>query len=240
MKVPPRCGNSRGLDPRRYPVSAHNSTGERSRHPYPNAGGTRTTYEERVSARYCPQLPCSCGCGLPAKWDRSSGRWAKYAKGHYRRPAEYKDREWLHDAYVVQGKTMQEIGDEFGVNRSVIRKFVTKFGIPTRNRSASRMGRKVGPKNPSWRGGISEWEYAHNWKSIARAIRDRDKWTCQLCRETRKRWGKELHVHHIDGNKLNNDSSNLVSLCARCHPRGAKADEMADQLRSIVRDGGRD
>lgn len=28
-----------------------------------------------------------------------------------------------------------------------------------------------------------------------------------------------LHVHHIDGNRLNNDINNLIILCANCHNR---------------------
>ena len=239
-KAPPRCANSRGLDPRRYPVSARNPSGERSRGPYKNAGGQRTSYQQRLSAYWAPQPPCACKCGEPAKWDRSIPGWAKYAKGHYRKPRPYKNRDWLYRAYVVERKTMQEIGDQFGVNRSVIRKFIVKFGIPTRSRSEARMGRMVKDKNPAWRGGVADWDYSSDWKVLARSIRDRDQWTCQLCGEQRIRWGKNLHVHHIDGDKLNNDPLNLISLCSTCHPRGKKAQDMADQLVEIVRSRGGD
>lgn len=140
-----------------------------------------------------------------------------YADGHYRKPQPYHAPDWLREQYEVQRKTLQEIADECGVNRSVIRKFLVKFGIPARDRSESRMGRKVGEQNPAWRGGIAQWDYASDWKAIARKVRDRDEWTCQFCGEQRKRWGHSLHVHHIDGNKLNNDQGNLISLCAICH-----------------------
>lgn len=43
-------------------------------------------------------------------------------------------------------------------------------------------------------------------------IKDRDNNSCQLCGDT-----NELHVHHIDYNKNNNEETNLVTLCRKCH-----------------------
>jgi len=65
---------------------------------------------------------------------------------------------------------------------------------------------------PTWQGGRSFEPYAIGWPSISKAIRERDGHTCQTCGATER-----LHVHHIDTNKLNNDPSNLVTLCNRCH-----------------------
>lgn len=201
-----------GPRPKGHALSTKHRRGPGSRGPYRTEG-----YELRLASRMCPQPPCKCGCGQPVDWNTGKAEWRVFADGHYRKPQPYHRAEWLRDQYEVQRKTLQEIADECGVNHSVVRKFMVKFGIPTRDRSESRMGRKVGAKNPAWKGGVAQWDYAPDWKAIARKIRDRDEWTCQSCGEQRKRWGHSLHVHHIDGNKLNNDQGNLTSLCASCH-----------------------
>lgn len=54
---------------------------------------------------------------------------------------------------------------------------------------------------------------------LRKHIRNRDNRTCQMCQKTEKENGKRLDVHHIDYNKLNNDTSNLISLCPVCHSR---------------------
>jgi hypothetical protein len=190
-------------------------TSPRQRGPYRREA--RLSYEQRLERRASPRPECKCGCGTLTRWLSGKGRWAVYATGHYRQPASYKDEGWLRRRYCDQRKTQAEIAAECGVQRSTIAKFMRKFGIEPRSHSESRIGRKVGPKNPAWKGGVADWEYAAGWKVIARRIRDRDEWTCQRCGERRKRWGYALHVHHINGDKLDNDPANLTSLCAGCH-----------------------
>lgn len=40
--------------------------------------------------------------------------------------------------------------------------------------------------------------------------------TCLLC-GFKPEWAGQLDMDHVDGNRLNNDASNLQTLCANCH-----------------------
>ncbi len=51
------------------------------------------------------------------------------------------------------------------------------------------------------------------WRGIRKAIVDRDNYMCRVCGDD----PDGLHVHHIDYNRKNNESSNLVTLCGDCH-----------------------
>jgi 5-methylcytosine-specific restriction endonuclease McrA len=71
-------------------------------------------------------------------------------------------------------------------------------------------------KNPKWLGGKSFEPYTIDWTETLRtSIRERDKFTCQICGE--KQGDRLLSVHHIDYNKNNCDPKNLISLCLKCH-----------------------
>jgi hypothetical protein len=187
---------------------------------------SRSTAETRES-RPCKPINqpigdaplCACGCGTPVKWISKESKWQKYAPGHYRPKTLYHDPEWLRTEYVDKVRSVDEIAAQFRVEQSSIIKAMKKAGIERRSLSESLIlrGSTRGEKNPAWKGGVAEWEYAADWKRICKEIKDRDEWTCKHCGERRQRWGIHLHVHHIDGNKLNNHPSNLISLCAKCH-----------------------
>lgn len=214
-------------------VSAGNPTGPGSRGPYRLKNPVRS-YESRLAERMAPQPPCRCECGEGAAWGGSRAKWQQYAKGHRRPHRLHWDHDWLYREYVTNRRTFDDIGVECGVDGSAVAFRAKKLGIPARNPSEAHRGRQAGEKNPAWRGGVADWDYTSDWKVIARSIRNRDEWRCALCHEQRRHWGKNLHVHHINGDKLNNEPTNLISVCAACHPRGAREQELAPLLTAIV------
>lgn len=75
-----------------------------------------------------------------------------------------------------------------------------------------------GKKNWNWQGGISFEPYGLEFnKELKRQIRKRDNYTCQECRMTEEELGYRLACHHIDYDKRNNNTNNLISLCRSCH-----------------------
>lgn len=77
---------------------------------------------------------------------------------------------------------------------------------------------KYGKEHHNWQGGKSFEPYSTDWtRELRIAIRERDKYTCQLCGE--KQGDRAYSVHHIDYNKLNCNSDNLITLCRKCHQK---------------------
>lgn len=84
--------------------------------------------------------------------------------------------------------------------------------------SKNRKGKMMGKDNPSWRGGISYEPYSVDWtKTLKRSIRERDKYICKNCGEQQTEI--TLAVHHIDYDKKNCNTDNLITLCRRCHAK---------------------
>lgn len=167
---------------------------------------------------------CKCGCGQLVGWNQRKNRWNVFVDGHYRKDAPYKSPDWLRQQYVDAKRAMQEIANEFGVNKGIVHKFMRKFGIPSRNRSTAKIGRQAGSSNPAWKGGTTPERQrvykSQNWKAVLRAVYKRDNYTCQRCGSPKLR-RKGLHAHHIQSwsehPDLRTDLTNLVTLCDDCH-----------------------
>lgn len=177
----------------------------------------RYSLEQRARQLEQPPL-CKCGCGNEVEWDRGRARWRRYASVDcYHPPRPYWSAEWLQREYVVKRRSSGDIAREFSVGETSVIKALRRNGIRRRSASECQIGVNAGAKNPAWKGGVAKWDYAPEWKRIARQVREEARYTCERCGERRKRWGRALHVHHIDKNKLNNERTNLVALCAPCH-----------------------
>jgi hypothetical protein len=77
-----------------------------------------------------------------------------------------------------------------------------------------------GENHPNYRDGSSSGGYPPEWtEHLRESIRDRDGRVCQMsdCNKTEEVNGQKLDVHHIDYDKENCDSDNLISLCRSCH-----------------------
>ena len=61
--------------------------------------------------------------------------------------------------------------------------------------------------------------YTLDWYRISKVYREKRAYTCESCGEIPKNERDKIywHTHHINGNKVENDDSNLQCLCIRCH-----------------------
>lgn len=77
-----------------------------------------------------------------------------------------------------------------------------------------------GRNNPAWLDGLSKAPYSLEFSErLKEKIRERDNYKCQLCDAPAQEFERKFAVHHIDYNKKNNDSVNLITLCIYCNTR---------------------
>lgn len=69
--------------------------------------------------------------------------------------------------------------------------------------------------------------YSDDWKQISDKFRASKYYTCDSCGVDLNAHKYLLHAHHIDGNKRNNQTNNLMALCADCHRKQPLHDSMS-------------
>ncbi len=82
-----------------------------------------------------------------------------------------------------------------------------------------KMSKSISGKNHwNWQNGKSLEPYSIDWTiTLKISIRERDKYTCQICGE--KQNEKAFSIHHIDYDKKNCNPINLITLCKKCHAK---------------------
>jgi hypothetical protein len=86
----------------------------------------------------------------------------------------------------------------------------------TRQRMVDSHKGKFNELGSNWQGGKSYEKYTVDWtRSLKIAIRERDKYACQMCGDRQE--DVLFDIHHIDYDKKNCNTDNLITLCRACH-----------------------
>lgn len=144
----------------------------------------------------------------------------KYAKQHkncfcskqceieFRKSGSFvKCAECGKDTYKARKHINKIRGDKFFCSRSCSASFHNKL--------------RTGPKSGAWKDGSASYRQ----RALATYGKCCQNPNCEICGAGIKIPESMLDVHHVDGNRKNNDIENLVVLCVWCH---------AQKTRSVV------
>ena len=138
------------------------------------------------------------------------------------------DKNFLYNAYVKNGLSAKHISKSIGCSEWVIYRSLREMNITVKKSSDYPVWHKgifgvlIGKKAFNWNGGLSFEPYSVEFNNILKSkIRKRDKNICKLC--NKRKYGKELSVHHIDYNKKNCKEDNLISLHRGCNTKVNKS-----------------
>jgi len=135
-----------------------------------------------------------------------------------RNEERYKDPEFREKLSGIHKKVFEEQPEKVQKLRAGHRKFIQD---PERKEKFYESREVVSGEEHHWYrdGSCLDSEYGGEFdERLKFQIRQRDQ-TCQMCGKTEEENGEALSVHHIDGDKENNDPQNLIALCRNCHSK---------------------
>jgi len=186
-----------------------------------NKGKNNPMYGRTHTKKYCRELSKRMlGNKNPAKRPEVRKLLSKnHARAMYgKKHTEEAKRNISKNHRDISGKNnpMYKKGYKISGNKNPAKRPEVKEKI-----SKTLMGRFIGNKNPSWKGGISFEPYCHIWtdKEYKESIRERDNYKCQNpgCWDNCNHLTLELH--HINYIKKNCHPWNLITICKSCNTR---------------------
>lgn len=145
-------------------------------------------------------------------------------------PEETKAKIKKNNAHYWLGKTVPREIVEKQRNARTYRRgedspiYGTHPSEETRKKESESHTGKTGELASNWQGGKSFELYPSEWtETLREAARRRDNYVCQECGKTQeeelKELGRKLSVHHLDYDKKNCNSDNLLTACTSCNAK---------------------
>ena len=119
------------------------------------------------------------------------------------------------EARVQAGESLRTIAKDYGVHWQTIQKRRERWGLPKLKQGLVR-----GENHASWKGGeyVDKWGYHRVYApGTGRTFPYANKHTLVMEEKLGRRIERNEVVHHIDGDKLNNDPDNLIVVTRAQH-----------------------
>lgn len=153
-------------------------------------------------------IECACGCGKELwKYDER-GRERQFLPSHWSRiQPSTRALVYCENCGAVLERPqwhLKRINNNF-CNFSCFGEWLVKTGFSR------------GENNGMWAGGIGTFYPPEFNEQLREMIRERDGHICWMCGIGEFNLSRKLDIHHIDYDRNNNNSSNLIALCHSCH-----------------------